>query len=280
MIILDASSSMLNVSDGGDSYAGAAGETSWDIVRDALAGDSSLFDAFFGGGSNVLEDVAQVGLIVFGSEGQERVLLDYTRCAKDNLGWALDPYSSCVGPGCTDPYAGPPIEWTSVNGSNVTPFFDAPTISYMPKCDEFSTLEACTGAATETHIGVELADDNRGVYYAEQSQSGATFPVDDGTLFVNILIVDGSSTGPDLPLQTALEDMFDAGVVTYVIGYGQPSSFSSHLEQMASWGSGGNAAARMATSLGELQARLYDIVADIDFSGTFAPTDCSMTPEP
>ena len=104
MIILDASSSMLNINQGTVNpplgEAGGAGQTGWDQAREALAGTNSIFDAILPSGEAV-EDLVHLGLIVFGSANtplfptltdEQRVLVDYGPCMKDNFEWALNPH--------------------------------------------------------------------------------------------------------------------------------------------------------------------------------------------
>ena len=110
MIVLDASSSMLNV----NGVAGPMGQTGWDQARSALAGTNSIFDVEVGTVMQPVEDLVHLGLLVFGGNNpaEEKVLVDYGPCMKDNFAWALDPWTSCDMPGCTDPWGGPTITWT------------------------------------------------------------------------------------------------------------------------------------------------------------------------
>ncbi len=144
MVILDASSSMLNVGNA----AGPMGQTGWDQARDALAGANSIFDVEVGTIMRPVEDLVHLGLISFGHNqtsdpnpdnvGEEKVLVDYGPCMKDNFDWALNPETSCEAPGCTDPWGGPPITWTfkSSPPDEYAPgeTFDQLTRSVMPAC--------------------------------------------------------------------------------------------------------------------------------------------------
>src|SRR5690606_398709 len=145
MILLDASSSMLNA----NNVAAPMGATGWDQARDALAGADSLFDVNIGVGT--VEDVSHLGLAVFGSNmpapGEQKILVNYGPCMKDNFGWALDPETSCEMPGCDDPWGGPTITWTFKDGTQDPPGFDAPTQSHMPQCGAaFQMPGACLGS--------------------------------------------------------------------------------------------------------------------------------------
>ena len=67
---------------------------------------------------------------------EEAVLVQYGVCPGERIAWALDPASSCVAPGCVDPYAAAPIQWTFQDGALLDPpGFDEPTISHMPLCE-------------------------------------------------------------------------------------------------------------------------------------------------
>ena len=149
MIILDGSSSMLNVG----MAAGMMGDTGWDKARAALAsGNDSLFDTEVPDLERPVEDLVHLGLTVFGSPGEEDVLVQYGPCMQDNFAWALNPPTSCEMPGCDDPWGGPPITWTFKDGSQVAPFFDQSTMSHMPSCQPFGQL--CSGSGTFTHLGI------------------------------------------------------------------------------------------------------------------------------
>ncbi len=100
MVLLDASSSMLNIN--GGTLAGGAGTTGWDKAREALAGDvDSLFDLeLVNVPGQAVEDVVHLGLAVFGhnapAPGEQKILVDYGPCMRDNFAWALHPGSSAA----------------------------------------------------------------------------------------------------------------------------------------------------------------------------------------
>ncbi len=297
MIILDASSSMLNV----DMVAGAQGETGWDQAREALAGTMSIFDAPVGTGTQVVEDLVHLGLIVFGhqdmldiTKGEEKLLVQYGPCMKDNLDWALDPQTSCDAPGCTDPWGGPPITWTFKGPTQNT--FNHNTYSHMPKCDVNPMLPTCAGSGTYTHRGLALARQN-----IEDYKLDTVYPADDGTQFVNILITDGQYATYSTNAQVAneLSTMYDDGIRTYVIGFGDGLAdpmAQNQLASMACWGSGGAGGeaspAGVANCIGgdtthydasnqaELSMVLEDILENVTFDPCCAFNDCSQAPEP
>lgn len=285
MIVLDASSSMLNVDGGAALSPGLHG---WDQAREALAGSDSIFDVVVQSGETI-EDLTQLGLIVFGSVdedligGEERVLVNYGPCTKDNFAWALNPWNSCFSPGCEDAYGGPPIVWTPQNGSAVFPFFDAPTLSHMPQCLPGRGTNMCLGSGTYTHRGLELASSNQLAYASAAAAPEAPYPASDATNYVNILITDGDYEGfsTDTEVQNALEAMYARGIVTYVLGFGEWQSFETQLDQMQRWGSGDSiTSAFTAADEAQLQARLEAIVENIEVDPCCGFNDCSMEAEP
>jgi hypothetical protein len=97
MLLLDASSSMLNLQ--GSPEHAPPGQGGWDQIRSALAGDASMFDIVLDN-NNKVEDLVHVGLAVFGHNNPEeqKLVVQYGPCRKDNINWALDPASSCEAP--------------------------------------------------------------------------------------------------------------------------------------------------------------------------------------
>ena len=275
MFVIDGSSDLLNTAAG----AAPMGTSAWDHLRAVLAlddappGDDSIFAAEVDG-NIVISQIAHVGLIAFGSMGQEVRVVDYGPCTRDNLEWALDPTSSCAAPGCTNPWSGPPIEWTFVDGSTIDPpGFVRETWSTMPQCQGDGS---CIGSVRAVHAGVALATSNQAAY---EQATGYTH--DASTQYVNLLLVAGSYAGAssDTQVQDALEAAFTAGVTTYVIGFGDaaemPSgSFMTELDNMAMWGSGGMQAARLAPNDDALHDAIQDIVADLPLPCCYT-IDCS-----
>ncbi|HEY0138348.1 MAG TPA: vWA domain-containing protein [Nannocystis sp.] len=272
MVLLDASSSMLNV---GDMQAGP-GQGAWDQARDALAGDDSVFDIFFDAAS--VESAYHAGLAVFGgaAPAEQQILVQYGPCHKDMFAWALDPASSCVAPGCTDPYAGPPITWTFKNGADAMPPFPDDVFSHMPRCDKSDAKpQACAGSGSYVHLGLELVADNIEAYRAQCLAPNAAHPCDDTTPFFNVLITDGAYDSTDAQVQAPLVAMAAAGVVTRVIGLG-PASDLAQLEAMADWGSG----SVLDPILADSQSQLADALASLFVQPTLGPccsfTDCNF----
>jgi MYXO-CTERM domain-containing protein len=283
MILLDASSSMLNV---GNS-AGAMGATGWDQAREALAGDDSLFDVDAGVGT--VEDVSHLGLAVFGhnapAPGEQKILVNYGPCMKDNFGWALDPNTSCELPGCTNPWSGPPITWTFKDGTGGPPGFDQQTNSHMPKCDLSPGDQRCLGSGTYTHLGLQLIKNNQVTYHQAGQQQGVLYPTTPGTIYFNILITDGQYSGfsTDAQVQTELTQMYNAGIKTYVIGFGDGVNTPAAIQQlssMANWGSGNTENYFDADNQTDLEAALATIFGGLVFDPCCALNDCSQNPEP
>jgi len=300
MVVLDASSSMLNEGSplingmpNPNYEAGAMGMTGWDQARDALSGDSSLFDVLVPGVNNQpVEDLVHLGLITFGSEDDQQLLVDYGPCMKDNFGWALDPNTSC-GAGCGDPWGGPPIIWTPVGpGDAAYPGFDQDTYSAMPDCNSgVNTPDACTGSATATHTGLALANLNAEQY---RMTPPALYPVDETTQFFNILITDGAYSlngwSTDEQVSAELTDMFtNDNTTTFVIGFGSDDQLAPpELTNMACWGSGGTGIPCdggtidyfTAGNQAELEGAIQDIIEQINFDPCCGFNDCSFNPEP
>ena len=286
MVILDASSSMLNV----DGVSGAMDETGWDQAREALAGANSIFDVpIIGINNQPVEDLVHLGLLTFGSEApvEETVLVDYGPCMKDNFAWALEPDTSC-GPGCADPWAGPPIIWSFQGPTSPGyPGFDQDTYSRMPQCSLGVQPGLCTGSATYTHRGLELAANNITAYQADPP---ALYPIDASTVYANILITDGlyDTHSTDAQVEAALADLYtNLDATTYVIGFGDGIG-ESQLANMACWGSGGSglpcASGTVphftAASQMELEEALDAIIEGLNFDPCCAFNDCSFNPEP
>jgi len=279
MILLDASSSMLNT----NNVAGKMGETGWDQARDAIAGwSNALFDHVVQPSFKV-EGHTLVGLTVFGHyvpmPGEQKVLVDYGVCTQERVRWALDPNSSCDAPGCVDPWSGPPIVWTFQDGSQLDPpGFKEKTLSHMPKCDKGAQFPmACVGSGTYTHLGLQLVQANMAAYKALCPDLDE--PCDDDTRFVNILVTDGKYNSTSAQVQAALVQLFTAGVTTYVIGFGDATDLAQ-LDQMAAWGSGGAEAAFDANNQLQLEEAFAAIADGLPFDPCCEPTNCDSYCEP
>jgi len=258
-LLIDASSAMLNV----DGMAGAEGETTWDIVREAV---NRALDALVGDGP--ITSRVYVSLAVFGAQvpapGEQRTLVQFDTCARERISWALDPNTSCTAPGCTDPWGGPPLTWTPVDNTEGEPIFDGPAQSWMPRC-EGSADGPCEGSGRFVHLGLNHVRNAQEVYRMSELEPPAT--VTPGTLFRNVLIVgdsyDGFSTSPQV--QSELVQSYNLGTGTVVVGVGTSFSaaFVEELDNMASWGSGGVASARTAGTVAELTDVLRDVLLDL-----------------
>ena len=287
MVLLDGSSSMLNVSgaDGVD-VAGAMGETPWDHARQALAGTSSFLqsDVPSTGVERRLEDFAWVGLATYGSVGEARILADYGTCTRERFEWALDPQTSCGG-GCADPWGGPPIIWSPQGpGTPEYPDFETPTYSAMPECQlGLGAFDACSGSNDALHEGLVLVRDNAALLGAPGPQPPSSW--------LNILITDGGyrdvGGSTDEQVSAALSDMHtNLGITTYVIGFGPDAD--SEAADLACWGSGGTGIpcsggaleAWSASDATELDAALLDIVGQLSIDPCCGLNQCTVAERP
>lgn len=258
MVLLDASSSMLN----DDDAHAPQGMGSWNQARDALAGANSIFDLDLDLGP--VQESVLVGLAVFGHDtpGEAALVVSYGACHKENVRWALDPGSSC-GPGCDDPYGPPPIAWTFEDGALIDPpGFADKTLSHVPKCDADPKLPlACAGSGTYTHLGLERV---RTALFAHRAHCAQlALPCTDQTQFINILITDGSYDSTDADVQAPLAAMFAAGVPTHVIGFADDVD-PAQLAMMAAWGSGGALDPHLAANQDQLETALLKIMETLD----------------
>ncbi|MDH5672470.1 MAG: DUF4215 domain-containing protein [Myxococcales bacterium] len=310
MIIMDASSSMLVGTNPGDS--------NWDQARYALAGnpdapnpgDAGYVEPIFDkqvtlndGQLVTIEDVVHIGMTAYNLQNTQELMLQYAPCARDNLQWAMDPWTSC-GPGgdCVNPYTdNDPISWdfkdsavdpVIINGMTVAPFAQR-TMSFMPSCNGGGS-ERCLGSTPNTYTGEGLAFASGNI--TSYNNTPAPFVVDPDTPFVNILITDGqTSSGSTSPTGTngILDTMVQNGILTYVIGFGTPGGGQGQLDvgalnDYADWGGtgvgdGGPDALIVSPGSGGA-ANLADAIAMIIGGLNLDPccqlNDCSVQPEP
>jgi hypothetical protein len=291
MIVMDASSSML---------AGRReGTNNWDKARFALAGNPDAPDpedpgyvqpAFareleVRGNIVTMEDVFHLGLIVFNAEDTQRLVLQYTPCASDNIAWAMDPYVSCEAPGCTDPYGSEP-SWTFKNSDrDRDPPFVQTTLSYMPPCNGGGQVP-CVGTQYNTYTaeGLQFAADNVEDYRAN---SGG-FDLTTGTRWANILITDGE-TSPGSHPEVVLDRMATQGIPTYVIGLapqGPGADAQQAIEQLDRYAEeGGTEYATLVRANGQDIADAFAeavtrIIDDLGTDPCCQPNHCSDDPEP
>ncbi len=268
MLLLDASSSMLN----NDGVKALPGEGPWDLVRAELSGGDSVFDLLLPS-DGFTSDVFHFGLSVFGSADEQKLLVQYGSCTEDRIGWALDPTSSCVAPGCTDPYASP-VQWTFQDGSLIDPpGFDAPTLSHMPRCDVSNQDPKCFGSGNALHLGLGLVESNLEAHRTACLDMGAEVPCNETTPFLNVLITDGAYDSTDAQVQAPLLAMHADGFVTHVIGFGDDVDLPQ-LAKLADWGSGGLLAPTVATTQDQLEAAFQEILVPPVFDPCCAFFQC------
>lgn len=279
MVLLDGGSGMLNV---GADHA-PAGQGGWEQARAVLALDG-LFAAQTSHGA--IADATHVGLVVYGDDApqEEQLVVQYGLCRADNLAWALDPETSCAEPGCSDPYAAPPIAWTFKDSMGMPPLFDDLTVSHMPRCEAEEPLpNACAGSGSFVHRGLELVVDNLEVYKADCQMPQSYTPCSDGTVFRNVLITDGLWDSTDAQVQAPLVAMHAAGVTTYVLAAGdlaETPAAQAGLAKLADWGSGGTLDPFKMANQAELEAVLVELVDAAPYHPCCGFDDCAVVPEP
>ena len=280
MVLLDASSSMLNLMNG--LQRAKMGQGGWEQARDALAGDPSIFETPVPNGE--VQDLVHLGLSVFGLNipDESDVLVQYGPCHKDNFGWALDPQNSCIGPGCVDPYADAPITWTFQDGNLVPPNFDETTLSHMPRCDQGTAPnKGCFGSGTYTHLGFITVQQNIAAYKNECMMPNADQPCDNGTQFINILITDGNTNSLEGEYTPPLQQMNNAGVKTYVIGFGDGVDSMPAITSMNKMAAaGGTGMYYDAQNQAALEQALADIIEGVNFDPCCKFNSCDLIPEP
>jgi MYXO-CTERM domain-containing protein len=189
-------------------------------------------------------------------------------------------------PGCDDPWGGPPISWTFKDGQvEDPPGFDNPTESHMPQCGGGGNQMFCSGSGTYTHLGLQLIKNNQATYHAAAQMMGAQYPANNNTIYFNILITDGqyNTYSTDAQVMAELTQMYNTGITTYVIGFGDglnsPAAMAQ-LTNMANWGSNGMEPYFDANNQADLEAALASIFGGLMFDPCCAFNDCSITPEP
>lgn len=281
MVLLDASSAMLNVDGGG--MAGGKGTIGWDHARAVI---NSLLVTSVNWDMSA-DDLLLVGLTVFGDDepapGEDKLVVDYGECRRDNLAWALDPKTSCKAD-CDDPWGGPPITWTFADGALVDPpKFAHPTISHMPRCT--GEQPYCAGSGGFIHLGLQRIRTEQVAFHAASQESGAAYPAKDSTVYLNLLVTNGLYEGysTDAQVQAEIEAMYNDGITTIVLALGDgadsPGALAK-LQMMALWGSGGQIQHFDAESLDELRDELKNRIEELEFDPCCIIQNCSLSPEP
>ena len=281
MVLLDASSAMLNV-DGG-TVAGAEGTIGWDHARVVIG---SLLETTVNQ-DMWAEDVMLVGLTVFGDDepapGEDKLVVDYGECRRDNLAWALAPQTSCID-GCDDPWGGPPIDWTFGDGALLEPpLFAHSTISHMPQCS--GDQPYCAGSGGFVHLGLQRVRARQIAFHAASLESQADYPADVETTYLNLLVTNGLYEGysTDAQVQAELEAMYNSGITTMVLALGDGADSPGavdKLQKMALWGSGGQLQHYDVESIVELRGELKDRIEGLEFGPCCTIQDCALSPEP
>lgn len=289
LVIMDGSSSMI---------AGSApGETNWDKARFALTGnpaasspgDPGYVEPVFSraiaidGRSVAIEDVIHLGLMTFSTAEDQRLLVGFGPCMRDNFAWAMDPATSCEPPGCTDPYGGYPITWTFKDSAvDRAPPFVRPTRSFMPACNMPASGTSCVGQVPNTFTGEGL-EFARAV--VEQYKAApAPFSADASTRYVNILISDGQTSAGSRDVQAPLRAMAAQGIDTYVIGFGSAADLDeAQLDQYAAWGGTGSAIVvdpGAGGGAGALADAIEGVVLELGLAACCVLNQCAVESEP
>jgi cysteine-rich repeat protein len=289
LLLMDGSSSMID----GDE----PGETNWDKARYALAGNPDAPDPDddgyvepvldrtleLDGRTVAIEDVVHVGMLSFAAETEQTLMVELGPCRRDNLAWAMDPATSCDAPGCDDPYAGYPIEWSLKNSDDDRdPPFVTTTQSFMPACNETSGSTSCVGSIPNTFTGQGL--EAAAELLAQERMSEGSYRADDRTRYFVVLITDGRTSAGSSDVQAAIAQLVDSGVDVYVIGFGAPDDVDvDQLDQYAVWGNTGSAIVVDPTQPGGADAladALQAVVEGLDLDACCVLDDCSEQPEP
>jgi cysteine-rich repeat protein len=289
LVIMDGSSSMID----GD----APGQTKWDKARFALSGnpdapdpgDDGYVEPVFdrqievGGKQASIEDVVHLGMIAFADAETQTSMVSFGPCMRDNFAWAMDPRTSCEAPGCTDPYAGYPIDWTTKHSADDRdPPFVRETTSYMPACNQTPGRASCVGRTPNTFTGQGLEFAERVI--ADYKRDPGPFRMTDQTPFINILITDGETSDGSSDVRAALERMLADGIRTYVIGFGSNAELDeAQLRRYAEWGDTGAPIIVDPGDAGGAEAladALAEVVSGLAIDGCCVLLDCSAEPEP
>lgn len=289
LVIMDASTSML--------VGGAPGETKWDKARFALSGNPAAPNASdpgyvqpvlahkleLNGRDVAIEDLVHMGMTVFGGPNEQKQLVGFGPCMRDNFAWAMDPATSCVAPGCTNPYGGSPLTWSFKNSdSDRQPRFVRTTHSYMPLCQNTPGSKSCSGSMPTTFTGQGLEFAHKVI--KDYKAAPAPFATDGNTRYVNVLITDGETSEGSSDVQAALQAMVREGINTYVIGFGEDDELdAAQLEQYAIWGNTQHAIVvdpAKPESANALADALATVVSSLGLDACCVLSQCAAEPEP
>jgi MYXO-CTERM domain-containing protein len=287
LVVMDGSSSMIDGS--------APGETNWDKARFALAGNPAApmptdpgyvepvltRELDIDGRTVAIEDVVHVGMLSFARADEQTVMVELGPCRRDNLAWAMDPWTSCSAPGCTDPYAGYPTSWSFQN-SDDTGLFSSTTRSFMPACNQTSGSTSCVGTIPNTFTGEGLRAAHDMITRARQGDG--PYAISPATRYFVVLVTDGRTSGGGADASAVLADMVADGIDSYVIGFGAPADLdAAQLDSYAVAGNTGTAITVDPTQVGgagALADALETVVRSLDLDACCVLDDCSEQPEP
>jgi MYXO-CTERM domain-containing protein len=280
LVVMDASTSMLTGT--------TPGATKWDKARFALAGNPNAPNPSdpgyvepvltrkltIGGRDVAIEDVVHIGLTAFAGPNDQQLMANFGPCMRDNIAWAMNPSTSCVAPGCSDPYAGTGVSWTFKDSAkDRQPAFINRTRSYMP-ATESATPTTFTGQ------GLEFARKVVGDY----KQNSAPFKIAADTRFVNVLVTDGETSEGSSDVPAVLAQMVSEGVDTYVIGFGTGDELDR--EQLERYAVAGNTQHAILVdpvqsgSSAALADALAGVVTSLGIDSCCVLNQCASAPEP
>jgi cysteine-rich repeat protein len=289
LVIMDASTSMIE--------GNAPGTTKWDKARFALSGNPAApnpgdpgyvepvlaHKLMLNGRPVAIEDLVHMGMMVFAGPTEQKLLVGFGPCMRDNFSWAMDPATSCVAPGCKDAYGGSPLTWTFKDSkTDRQPPFVRETHSYMPLCQASGVSKSCSGDMPTTFTGQGLEYAHKVI--SDYKHDSGPFATNGGTRYVNVLITDGQTSTGSSDVQAALKAMVGDGVDTYVIGFGSGDEIdSAQLEQYAIWGNTQHAILvdpakpESATALADA---LTNVVTSLGLDACCVLSQCASEPEP
>jgi cysteine-rich repeat protein len=195
----------------------------------------------------------------------------------------MDPQTSCVAPGCSDPNGRAPLTWTFKDSDkDRDPHFVRHTQSFMPVCDTAASDGTCEGSAPSTFTGEGLAFTRAQI--SGYRRDSAPFPQSDQTRYLNVLITDGQTSEGSASVQDGLAGLLQDGVKTYVIGFGTSTELDqAQLDQYAVWGDTERAIVvdpSRPESADLLANALTGIVSSLGLDACCVLNQCAAQPEP
>jgi cysteine-rich repeat protein len=196
----------------------------------------------------------------------------------------MDPFTSCVLPGCRDPYldSDSTLTWTFQDSDrDRNPPFVQRARSFAPACYPNGD-DRCSGLVFNTYTGEGLSFSR--VNMARYAADPGPFALDPDTPFVNILVTDGETSPDSLGPEPLLADMLANGAPTHVIGFGAPADLDA--DQLAAYARAGGTRQAITVdpaqgdSANALSNRIAEIIGGLAIDPCCQLNDCSEQPEP